>query len=100
MTISEKIQKINDLNAEIRNLEKFLSLCALHGRNYNEDQKKQHRISYIEVRANIWTGSQNPSYVELLKSDEAIDLITEEMVAIVDRLLKRKEEELKVLLAI
>ena len=98
--MQEKIQKINSLHTEIENIRGVLELCELHGQIYREDKNKEHRLDYINVAARIWTGSQNPTYTKAITSTEAIDLINTEMVVILARLLKKKEEELKGLLAI
>jgi hypothetical protein len=100
MEIQNKIKQINQLNADVANLQEFVDLCKKAQTTDVENAKGNelqgvNRFSFLEVGAYICTGTQSPPYHKKLMGDKLIVALMREGLAGVEKLAKEKEQELE-----
>lgn len=99
MEIKDKISDINSLNRRIEELKDFLKLCENgHGESTHKDSKGNPQINYfgsMELKAYIWTGTQNPDYSKKISNRDDIALLVDGFKQSLSVLIKKLEAELE-----
>lgn len=87
-----KLEKANQLEKEIKELEDFISLIE-EGQKYNEDHKHQNLFRAVNLSAWICTGSDSPMYDKSLTGNKmVIDFVNAGLKSLDSSLEQKKEE--------
>lgn len=97
MTNEEKIKELNLLSRKKEKALNFLELLK-DGGKYSEHHKAQNNFSCLRIAANLWTGTQNPSYAEEIHDSVLIKELADNMVSVVENHIKTMDSNIEKLL--
>lgn len=93
MTNEEKLNKANNLRANIRDIKEFLEVVS-RGLLVETDHKRgPNFFTKLELVAECWTGSQTASCHKTVYGDEVIKAFCSAGVENLKEVLRQKEEE-------
>ena len=90
--MNEKLQKLNNLKNEIDEVSQFLDLLKI-GDVYNIKYKGQNNFTTLIIKADVWTGTDNPEYRQTIDSSSIISEIVKVMIPILEIKKRQLESE-------
>jgi hypothetical protein len=99
--MQEKINEINNLNRNIKELKDFLHLCNIGSKESNygtQERPKYNKFTEMIIGSNVWTGSDNPKYIKSIHNSDDINFLTDCFKQNLEILIKQKESKLAELL--